>query len=244
MNFKLTLEYKGTNFFGWQKQEGLRTVQGEVERALKTLCGQEISVEGSGRTDRGVHALGQVASFEMDSPIPLKNLKTALNDLLPPDIRIKKAESVPQNFHARFSAKQKTYRYVVKVGGQRSALYSDEQGHYPFAVDMEKMLSASKLLLGKHNFKAFCSSGATVTSYERQIFDIKIKKRGSIYTFDISGNGFLYNMVRIIVGTLLDVGRGHLPEQNILKALESGQRKYGGITMEPNGLYLKNVQYI
>ncbi len=243
-NYKITIEYNGTNFFGWQKQEGLRTVQGELERAIKTLSGQDVTVEGCGRTDKGVHALGQVASFEMDSKIPLKNLKTALNDLLPADIRIKKVETAAPDFHARFSAKRKTYRYVVQVGGQRSAIKYGTCAFYPYLVNLSAMQSASKLLLGKHNFKGFCSTNTNVTNFEREIYNISISKRGSVYTFEVTGNGFLYNMIRIIVGTLLDVGRGHLPEENIAKALKSGERKYAGVTMEPNGLFLKNVQYI
>ncbi len=240
---KITLEYKGTNFFGWQKQDGKRTVQAEIERALFDLTGQNIEVAGSGRTDRGVHALGQVASFEMEHSIPLANLKIALNDLLPPDIRISKVEE-KADFHARFSAKQKTYQYIVQTGGQRKAIKSDLVGFYPFEVDFQKMQSAAKLLVGKHNFHGFCSSETAVKNFEREIFDIKISKRGRIFKFDVTGNGFLYNMVRIIVGTLLDVGRGKLCEDDIKKALATGERKYAGITMEPCGLYLKQVKYV
>ena len=243
-NIKITVQYKGSNYFGWQKQDGKPTIQGELERALFSLTGKETEVFGSGRTDRGVHALGQVANFQTDSTIPLKNLKIALNDLLPPDIRILKAEEADENFHARFCAKRKTYEYLVQVGGQRSAIKSDLVGFYPFEVDLQKMQKSAKLLVGKHDFRGFCSADTTVTNFEREIFDIKITKRGRIFKFEVTGNGFLYNMVRIIVGTLLDVGRGKLEEENIKKALTTGERKFSGITMEPCGLYLKAVRYL
>ncbi len=243
-NIKITVEYKGTQYFGWQKQDGKPTVQGELERALFSLTGKETEVFGSGRTDRGVHALGQVANFEIKNQIPLKNLKIALNDLLPSDIRVLKAEEESKNFNARFSAKRKTYEYLVQVGGQRRATKADLVGFYTFSVDLKKMQQAAKLFVGKHNFRGFCSADTTVTNFEREIFDLKISKQGRLFKFDVTGNGFLYNMVRIIVGTLLDVGRGKLTEESVKKALSTGERKYAGITMEPCGLYLKDVRYV
>ncbi len=240
---KITLEYNGSDFHGWQRQDGKRTVQGELENAFLSLTGEIVKVEGSGRTDAGVHALGQVASVEIESVIPLKNIKKALNDLLPTDVRVCKVESAKEDFHARFSAKRKTYEYIAQVGGQRSAINHNLQGFYPYDVDIKKMKEVSKLLIGKHNFKGFCSANTTVTNFEREIFDIKISKSGHIFKFVVTGNGFLYNMVRIIVGTLLDVGRGKLTKQDVQKALETGERKFAGITMEASGLYLKKVEY-
>ncbi len=242
-NLKLTIEYNGANFFGWQKQKNKRTVQEEIEKAFVALTGEILNVEGSGRTDRGVHALGQVASVQTKNVMPVKNFKTALNDLLPADIFIKKVEEVDENFHARFSAKRKTYEYVVQVGGDRGAINHDLIAFYPYHVEDEKMQQASKLLIGKHNFKGFCSADTNVTNFEREIYDLKITKKGRMYTFCVTGNGFLYNMVRIIVGTLLDVGRGHLSKEDVEKALLSGQRKYAGQTMPSCGLYLKCVEY-
>ncbi len=242
-NFKVTLEYNGSNFHGWQKQTGKRTVQEVVENAFSLLTGESVSVEGSGRTDSGVHALGQVASVAFENQIPIEKIKDAVNNFLPSDVRILKVQKADANFHARFSAKRKTYEYVVQVGGQRSAIKHNLQGFYPFEVDLQKMTDASKLLIGKHNFRGFCSSGAKVSSFERKIFDIKIKKNRHIIKFEVTGNGFLYNMVRILVGTLLDVGRGKLTAQDIQKALETGERKYAGKTMEACGLYLKKVEY-
>jgi len=242
-NFKATIEYNGSLFFGWQKQKGKRTVQGEIESALFSLTKEKVNVEGSGRTDKGVHAFGQVASFKLDSVIPVINLKKALNNLLPNDVRIKKLEIVDEDFHARYACKRKTYLYCMQVGGERSAMISNQIGYFAYNVDLGKMQKASKLLVGKHNFRGFCSSDSNVNNFERMIYSLEIKKKGRKYFFEITGNGFLYNMVRIIVGTLLEVGCGKLDETNITNALESGERKYSGQTVEPNGLYLKNVMY-
>lgn len=239
---KLTIVYNGANFSGWQKQNGQRTVQGELENALLALTGQSVSVEGSGRTDKGVHALGQVASICFDCNIPVKNFKRAINNLLPEDVYVKKVEQAGNGFHARFSAKRKTYRYVVQVGGERPTIFHDLRAFYPYQVDIERMLDCVKMLIGKHNFKGFCSSGAQVQSFEREIYDITIKKRGRIFTFEVTGNGFLYNMVRIIVGTLLEFGREKLSHDDIQKAL-AGQRNNAGVVMPACGLYLKEVVY-
>lgn len=243
-NLKLTIEYNGAEFFGWQKQKNCRTVQEEIEKAFLTLTGENVSVEGSGRTDKGVHALGQVASVQTSNIMPTKNFKIALNDLLPKDIFIKKVEEVDQNFQARFSAKRKTYKYIVCVGGERGAINNSLIAYYPYKVDIEKMREVAKLLIGKHNFKGFCSSDASVTNFEREIYDLKINKKNRKYTFLVCGNGFLYNMVRIIVGTLLDVGRGKLSVERVKNALETGNRNNSGQTMPACGLYLKNVEYV
>ena len=243
-NLKLTIEYNGSGFFGWQRQENLRTVQGELEQAFLTLIDEEVAVEGSGRTDKGVHALGQVASVKIESKIPLCNIKRALNNLLPTDIRIVRVEEVSLDFHARFSAKRKTYRYEVQIGEDASAINCNLIGHYPYKIDFEAMKKASKLLIGKHNFKGFCSADTQVQNFEREIFDFTLSKRGKKVVFEVVGNGFLYNMVRILVGTLLDLGRGKLAESDIENALKTGERKFAGITMPPQGLYLKKVEYI
>ncbi len=242
-NVKLTIEYNGSRFSGWQKQENKRTVQGVIENAFSILTGQNLSVEASGRTDKGVHALAQVASVKFDCKIPLKKMKYALNNLLPNDVRVKKVEFTAEDFHARFSAKRKTYQYVVKVGGEPSAIDCDLVGFYQYIVDENKMSDCIKLLIGKHNFKGFCSANTQVTNFEREIFDITYQKKGKLFKFDVCGNGFLYNMVRIIVGTILDVGSGKITLENVKKALEFGDRSLAGKTMEPNGLYLKKVEY-
>ena len=241
---KLTVVYNGANFYGWQKQSGKRTVQGELENALLLLTGKNIPVEGSGRTDKGVHALGQVASLSFDGSIPVKNFKRAINNLLSDDVYVKKVEHVSDDFHARFSAKRKIYKYVVQVGGEKPTIMHDLRAFYPYEVDLKKMQECALILVGKHNFKGFCSSGTQVQSFEREIFDISIKKKGGVYTFEVTGNGFLYNMVRIVVGTLLEVGRNKLSIESVKKALDLGERKHAGIVMPACGLYLKSVNYI
>lgn len=242
-NLKFTIEYNGAKFSGWQKQDGKRTVQGELERCFFKLTNEEVCFEGSGRTDKGVHALGQVASVRCENNIPLKNIKTALNNLLPNDVRILKVEIADESFHARFSSKRKTYLYVVQVGGMRSAIECDTIGFFPYEVDLEKMQEAGESLIGKHNFKAFCSADTSVKNFEREIYSLNISKRGRKIKFEICGNGFLYNMVRIIVGTLLDIGRGKLDKNCIRDAFLTKNRAILGKTMEPNGLYLKKVEY-
>ena len=236
----MTVEYNGANFHGWQKQKNKRTVQGELEEKIKILTGDEVKVEGSGRTDKGVHALGQVATVDIEKNIPLSNFKTALNKLLSDDVCVKSVKFASSDFHPRFNAKRKTYRYVLSK--MRSALEHDLVTYYPYKVDVERMKKASELFLGKHNFKAFCASGATVKDFEREIYDLKITERGSKIIFETTGNGFLYNMVRIIVGTLLEIEK--IGEENILKAFKEGDRSLVGKTMAPNGLYLKKVEYI
>ena len=242
-NLKLFIEYNGSAFFGWQKQNGRRTIQGDVEEAIFKLTGEEVSVEGSGRTDKGVHALCQVASVRIENIMPPKNFKTALNNILQEDVRIKKVELASDDFHARFSSKRKTYRYVVQIGGEVSAIYHNLRAWYGFDVDVEKIEEAKNLLIGKHNFHGFCSADTNVQNFEREIFDLNVSKKGRIMTFEVTGNGFLYNMVRILVGTLLEVGSGRLTIESVKNALLSGERKYAGKTMPACGLYLKSVEY-
>lgn len=238
----MIVEYNGTNFYGWQKQKGKRTVQGELEEKLRLLTKEDCSVEGSGRTDKGVHALNQVAVTTISSPIPLENFKVALNKLLSDDVVVKKVRVCRDDFHPRFDAKRKTYLYVVDISKTRRAIDYNLVTHYPYPVDLERMKKAAALFVGRHNFKGFCSAHTNVTSYEREIYDFKIKKVGNKIKFEICGNGFLYNMVRIIVGTLLQIDK--VGEENILRALREGDRSLVGKTMAPNGLYLKNVEYI
>lgn len=242
-NVKLTIEYNGSRFSGWQKQNGARTIQEEIENAFLTLTGERVEVVGSGRTDKGVHAIAQVASVLFNCKIPLKNLKYALNNLLPMDIRIKKAEFEKDDFHARFSAKKKTYRYIVQIGGEQSAIHCDLVGFYPYQVDEKKIKRCINVLIGKHNFKGFCSSGTQATNFDREIYSIDYVKAGRIWKFDVCGNGFLYNMVRILVGTILDAGSEKISLEGVCMALEQGKREFAGRTMEACGLYLKKVEY-
>ena len=239
----LKIQYDGRDFFGYQKQKGRRTVQEELEKALFELTGEKIEVFASGRTDRGVHAMDQALHFDFSSEIPVSNIPQALNNLLPKDISVKKAKVVAKNFNARFDIKSKTYKYQVYTGKTKSALVADRSAYINFDLDIEKMKDVAKDLVGKHNFKGFCCAATNVKDFEREIFDITIKKEKNMLCFYVTGNGFLYNMVRIIVGTLIDVGRGNLKKEDVLKALSKGDRSFAGRTMPPEGLFLYKTQY-
>ncbi len=240
----LTISYDGTNFFGWQKQsDDVRTVQGEVEKAIEILCGEHCEVYASGRTDAGVHALAQTAHFDLPVAIPTSKLAEVLNSLLPGDIAITKVEEVDENFHARFSIKSKCYRYIVYNGKTKNPFMASRMGCVKYPLDDQKMFDCALLLEGRHNFQGFCSSATCTNDFERTIYSIKIIKEDELYYFDIEGSGFLYNMVRIIVGTLVDVGRGKLSLQSVKEALENGDRSKAGVTMSAGGLYLKWTKY-
>lgn len=239
----LKIQYDGREFYGWQKQEGRRTIQAEIEKALEKLTGEPVEIFGSGRTDRGVHALDQAAHFDLKKNIPVKNLPEALNNLLPNDISIKSAKIVDENFHARFDIKAKTYVYQVYNAKVKSAILANQSAYVNYDLDMKKMQGAAQILVGTHDFKGFCCANTSVKDFVREIYDIEIKKKGKFLVFRVKGNGFLYNMVRIIVGTLIDVGRGLISEIDVKKALELGNRCYAGKTMPPEGLFLAKTEY-
>lgn len=239
----LTIEYDGSGFSGWQKQTGMRTVQGEIETAIEKITGSATEVFGSGRTDAGVHALGQTAHFDLSLPVPISKLADVLNNLLPPDIAIKKAEYVPMDFHARFSIKSKRYQYRIYTSQEKKALSSRFEAQVRWPLDVKKMQKASRMFLGEHDFKGYCSSAAVTNDYCRTIYNIDIFESDDYIFIEVEGSGFLYNMVRIIVGTLVDIGQGKLGEEDAKKALEIGDRALAGVTMPAGGLYLKETIY-
>lgn len=239
----IKISYDGSKYFGWQKQAGKPTIQGEIEKALEILLTHPCEVFGSGRTDAGVHALAQTAHFDMDINIPVSKLADVLNKLLPDDITIIEAKEVPTDFHARFSIKKKCYEYRVYIGKKKDPFIANYSSWIKDELDFEAMEEAKKLLIGKHNFKGFCSTATAVKDFNREIYSIEITKKKDFVYFTFVGSGFLYNMVRILVGTLLDVGLGKLNLDNIKKALKTGDRQFAGVTMPPNGLYLKWTQY-
>ena len=242
-NIKLTIEYDGTNFSGWQIQKDKRTIEEELETALAKILKEEVKVIGSGRTDAGVHAMGQVANFKTDKTIKPEELHAALNTMLPYDIVILKVEDVDESFNARISAKAKHYRYVINNAKFPSALNANREYHYKYFLDTEAMQLAANDLKGKHDFKAFMAAGSTVKDTEREIYDIQVARLGNRVIIDVVGNGFLYNMVRIIAGTLIDVGSGKLDICVIKNMIETGDRNLGGRTVAPEGLFLVNVAY-
>ena len=242
-NLKLTIEYDGTNFYGWQIQKDKRTVQEEVQLALGKILKEDVTIVGSGRTDAGVHALGQVANFKTEKTIKPQELLFAINTMLPVDIVVTNVEEVADEFNARNSAKKKHYRYVINNGKFPSALNANREYHFKYFLDIESMQMAAHDLTGKHDFKAFMAAGSIVKDTVREIYEINITRLGTRVVIDIVGNGFLYNMVRIIVGTLLDVGSGKSDICVIKNMLETGCRNLGGRTAGPEGLFLVKVIY-
>ena len=242
-NIKLTIEYDGTNFSGWQIQKDKRTIEEELETALAKILKEEVKVIGSGRTDAGVHAMGQVANFKTDKTIKPEELHAALNTMLPYDIVILNVEEVDDSFNARISAKAKHYRYVINNAKFPSALNANREYHYKYFLDTESMQLAANDLKGIHDFRAFMAAGSTVKDTEREIYDIQVARLGNRVILDVVGNGFLYNMVRIIAGTLIDVGSGKLDICVIKNMIETGDRNLGGRTVAPEGLFLVNVSY-
>lgn len=244
-NIKLTIEYDGKEFNGWQKQPDKLNIQGTIEKAIEQITGEVVDLNASGRTDRGVHAYGQVANFKTNSNLPIEKFPIALNSNLKKSIRIKNAEEVEENFHSRLSCKRKTYRYVINNSNYGTAIYRNMETHIPVKLDVEKMQDAVKYFIGEHDFKAFKASGTSSKSSVRTIFDAKVIQAPDerIY-IELTGNGFLYNMVRIIAGTLVEVGMRKMEPSEIENIIKSEKRENAGKTLPPQGLYLVNVEYI
>ena len=242
-NIKITIEYDGKDFNGWQKQPNKLNIQGEIERAIEEITGEKVDLIASGRTDAGVHALAQVANFKIEKDIPIEKIPYALNSKLKKSIRVKSAEEVDEKFHSRYTCKRKTYRYVINNSLQGTAIYRNLQYHFPEKLDEEKMNKGIKYLIGEHDFKSFKASGTSSKSSVRTIYDAKVTRKGEIVTIELTGNGFLYNMVRIISGTLVDVGIGKIKPEDVKDILEARDRLKAGRTLPPTGLYLVDVKY-
>ena len=243
-NIKLTIEYDGKEFNGWQKQPDKLNIQGTIEHAIKTITGEEVDLMASGRTDAGVHAWGQVANFKTNSNIPIEKIAIALNSNLKKSIRIKKAEEVDERFHSRLTCKKKTYRYVINNDEFPSAIYRNFETHIPYKLNIEKMKNAAKYFEGEHDFKAFKASGTSSKSSVRKIYKAEVIEmpNNRIY-IELTGNGFLYNMVRIIAGTLVDVGMEKIQPEEIINIINSKDRSLAGKTLQPQGLFLLSVEY-
>lgn len=242
-NIKLVIEYEGTNYSGWQRQENFTTIQQTIEDAIKVFISEDVSLLASGRTDKGVHALGQVANFRTNCTVPGGRYKYALKEYLPEDITIVDSKEVDLNFHSRFDAKKKIYRYKVYNSELPRALYRNFSYHFSYNVDIDKMIEASKCLLGVHDFKAFMGKRCSAKSTIRTIHNISIYRNQEFIEFVIEGNSFLRNMIRIIVGTLLQVGSGRIEINDISDIMSSKKRENAGITAPPQGLYLEKVFY-
>ena len=271
-NLRLLIAYDGTDFHGWQRQPNVLTVQECLESAIERILGERVQVYGSGRTDAGVHALNQVANFRTDCPIPCENLVKALNDALPPTVRIKHAGDVSAQFRARYDVRSKTYRYRILQAPVCSPFLWRFVWHYPFTLDVQRMAEAARLFEGEHDFTSFAAvdgSGAeeddlseepnasrsasggqlgarkTEAAMVRRVFASRIlrRPRASMLIYEVSGNGFLHHMVRNMVGTLVEVGRGTLEPNGIIRILDARDRAMAGPTAPAQGLCLVRVEY-
>lgn len=249
-NIKITIEYDGTNYSGWQIQQKNpdeigteKSIQGIIERILSGILQEEIKITGSGRTDAGVHAVGQVANFKTKSKMPMAVMQRALNALLPKDIVIIDIEEAESDFNARFDAKSKTYSYEILNRDYSSAFDRFYQYYIPYKLNVKLMAKEAKYLIGRHDFRSFQTADKKVRNSVRVIKKISICKDGSIIHIDIEANGFLYNMVRNIVGTLIEIGRGKFPAGSMRKILLAKDRAIAGPTAPAKGLSLVRVKY-
>ena len=271
-NLRLIISYDGTDFHGWQSQPHAATIQECLESAIERILSEKAHVYGSGRTDAGVHALNQVANFKTDCPIPCENLVKALNDALPPTVRIKDAQDVSSQFHARYDVRAKTYRYRIFQGPVGSPFLSRFVWHHPYPLDVERMAQAAKLFIGEHDFTSFAAaegsargeslstgcddrdavaqavlpaSRRTEITMVRRIFTSRIfrRSRTALLIYEVTGNGFLHHMVRNMVGTLVEVGRGTLEPNGIIRILDARDRAMAGPTAPAQGLCLVRVEY-
>ena len=239
----LTIEYDGTNYAGWQRQSNALAVQQVVEEAVSRLTGAQTVVHGASRTDAGVHALGQSAHFDTESPIPGDKFSFALNTMLPRDIRVRASEEVDAEFHARFSAKGKRYRYLFYDAPHAGALNRDTHAHSIYPLNDALMAEEARSLLGRHDFAAFAASGSVVRDTVRTIWRADVTREEHDVRLIVEGNGFLYNMVRIIAGTLRDIGSGKLAPGALERAIATGDRLDLGVTAPAHGLTLMQVFY-
>jgi tRNA pseudouridine38-40 synthase len=248
-NLKLTVSYDGAEFSGWQVQPGTSTVQGTLASAIGRITGEKVLPQGSGRTDAGVHALAQIVTFVTESSVPTENFVKALNDILPPSVRILEIAEMPPEFHARHSARAKTYRYRIYRESICPPFLARYVWHYPYRLDEEAMTRAAGLVVGEHDFTSFAavdperSREGEPASNVRTIFSSLWTRVGAELLYEVRGTGFLHHMVRNLVGTFILVGRGTLQVEDMTRILEERNRSAAGATAPASGLYLVNVEY-
>ena len=243
-NYKIILQYDGSRYKGWQTQKNTdMTIQGKLEAVLERMAGHPVEIHGSGRTDAGVHALAQTADFKLEEHFDKEEIFTYLNEHLPEDIRVLEIEEVPLRFHSRYHVVKKTYRYTIWNAPKADVFLRKWVEVIPEELDLAKMREASKLLIGTHDFLAFCGNRKIKKSTVRNVMAITIGKKEEQVEITITGNGFLQNMVRIIVGTLVEVGLGKRSVESVGEALESRDREQAGYTISPRGLALVGVDY-
>jgi tRNA pseudouridine38-40 synthase len=250
-NIRLILAYDGTDFHGWQRQPSAPTIQACLEDAIHSLTGSSVQVYGSGRTDAGVHASHQVANFHTVSPIPCRNLVKALNDLLPPTVRVKSAHDATPDFHARYDVRRKTYRYWILQSPVCSPFLGRFVCHHPYALDRARMAQAARYFLGEHNFSSFAAADGRDDEnpgpkcMARTVFQSRLlwRARTSVLVYEVAGDGFLHHMVRNMVGTLMEVGRGRIAPGDVPGILAARDRTQAGPTAPAQGLCLVMVEY-
>ena len=248
-NLKLMLSFDGSDFSGWQVQPDASTIQGTLASAIGRLTGENVLPQGSGRTDAGVHALAQVATFSTASPIPVENFLKALNDILPPSIRILEVKEVPADFHARKSARAKTYRYRICRAAICSPFLARYVWHFPYPLDENAMSNAAAAIVGEHDFTSFAAVDPErgqenhEVSNVRTIFSSRFERQDDEFVYTVRGSGFLHHMVRNLVGTLILVGKGTLQPQDIASILAARNRSAAGATAPASGLFLVSVEY-
>jgi tRNA pseudouridine38-40 synthase len=242
-NICLVIEYEGTNYYGWQIQKRYKTIQGELLKAIKKVTGEDVILYGSGRTDRGVHAIGQVANFNTISRIPVSRFPYALNAHLPRDITVKEAREVPLEFNAQFCAKSKVYRYTILNSTTPRALFRNFAYLVRSKLSIKNIRNGARYLIGKKDFRSFAKDAKEKINTTRAVKRISIKKDSEVITIEIQGDGFLYAMVRGIVGTLLQVGLGKIKPKDVKKILDSKNRRLAGPNVPAKGLCLISVQY-
>ena len=242
-NYRLTIAYDGTRFFGWERQPGKDTIQGKLEAVLGELQGAPVNVIGAGRTDAGVHARAMTANVVLDTALTPEEIRDYMNRYLPDAIAVREVKEAAPRFHARYNALGKTYRYTVFVGEVKPVFDRKYVTLLPYAPDVERMRQAAAYLTGEHDFAAFCGNPRMKKSTVRTVDAIDIQQRKDRITFTFHGNGFLQNMVRILVGTLLEVGRGFWEPEQVQAILDSRDRKQAGPTAPPEGLCLMKVDY-
>jgi len=240
---KAIVEYNGSSYHGFQIQKNAVTIQGRIEDSIESLIGEKVRIMAAGRTDAGVHAAGQVIAFDTRCSIPPEKWQFALNSVLPDDIRLISSSEVKPAFHPRFDAVDKRYIYLIYRHPDKKVFYGKNAYCNMESMDIEAMQRACQYLEGRHNFKSFCASKSGVKNFEREIMKCILKLEGPFIKLDITANGFLYNMVRIIVGTLLDVGRNTYHPEYIKEIILSQDRAKAGQTAPPQGLYLLSVNY-
>jgi tRNA pseudouridine38-40 synthase len=239
----MLIAYDGTGYHGWQLQPQAPTVQGELEGALGRMAKRPVRVTGAGRTDAGVHAKGQVAHFDLNHPIPTEGMVKGLNTLIPPDIRVLEVEEVEEDFHARYSARSKTYRYYLDLSPVASPFRCRFTLHHPYDLDRDAMREAASEFIGEHDFAAFRAASCRAKTTSRAVSQSEWVEAGKELVYQVRATGFLHHMVRNLVGTMLEVGRNKMSPCNVRTILDSRDRNLAGPTAPPEGLHLERVEY-